>query len=368
MKKILISLVSKEVFPAYYSISEFSPDIVYLIGTKETYAEMNRIKNVAQDEQCEVKTNTVSAYDIEGCAKMCDQIHEENGADCEYIYNLTLGTKLMAFGAMDSAQRHNAKMIYTTPAECIGISPLSRTPLSCKISFEEMFKLQGQILKEYKVYEYDEARAECAEDIRDFIVNNQKAYKTLSKEYNKYTQIRKEFYDEHTNYTRYGGVTRIEYDDVEVFCSDQRGITMMIFEGRWWETLVADATAKWADGKYEIWTGVKFEPKSKTINQNRVESKDIKNEIDVLVNLGTTMLFIECKSGAITQDNISKLNTVRQTYGSYQSKAVIISLYSVRPELHEKAKENNIDIFEVPKGDLSKLPNRLNNIINSLKA
>lgn len=368
MKKILISLVSKEVFPAYYSISEFNPDIVYLIGTKETYSGMNRIKNVAQSEQCEVKTNTVSAYDIEGCAKMCDRIHEENGADCEYIYNLTLGTKLMAFGAMDSAQRHNAKMIYTTPAECIDISRLSRTPLLCKISFEEMFKLQGQILKEYEIYEHDEARTECVNDIRLFIKNSPKAYNTLKKEYDRHTQIRPEFYDPRTNYTRYGGVTRIEYDDVEVFCSDKKGVTKFLFEGRWWEALVADATAKWADGRYEIWTGVKFEPKNKTINQNRVESKDIKNEIDVLVNLGTTMLFIECKSGLITQDNISKLNTVRQTYGSYQSKAIIISYNNVKAELHEKADENNIDIFEAPNGNLAKLPEYLNNIIKSLKA
>lgn len=367
MKKILISLVSKEVFPAYYSISEFNPDIVYLIGTKETYSGMNRIKNVAQNERCEVKTNIVSAYDIEGCAKMCDQIHEKNGADCEYIYNLTLGTKLMAFGAMDSAQRHNAKMIYTTPAECIDISRLSRTPLSCKISFEEMFKLQGQILKEYEVYKYDEARTECAKGIKRFITKHPNAYKVIAREYRNHS-LSNNFSNTRLHYSYHDGITRIEFDGEEVLYSDEEDITMMLFEGRWWEALVADATAKWADGKYEIWTGVKFEPKNKAIIPNRDESKDIKNEIDVLVNLGTTMLFIECKSGDITQDNISKLNTVRQTYGSYQSKAVIISLHKVRPELFEKAKENNIDIFQTNNGDLNDLSNRFNKLMNSLKA
>lgn len=363
--KILISLVSKEVLPAYYSIAEFKPDKIYLIGTNESTDGMKRVASIAK-KIGSVYQYKVNAYDIEGCRNVCEDIHKENGDECEYIYNLTLGTKTMAFGAMSCALSHkdNARMVYTTPAEYLNIETFEKTPLTCKLTFEQMFDLQGQILVEHNEYMYDDIRTECSNDIRTFIRDYPKAYNKLAQEYQKYTQIRPEFYDLDTNYIRHGGITRIEYKNVEVFSADIKGLNLLLFGGRWWETLVANATAQWSDNRFEIWTSVKFEPKEIKNNMG----KKVKNEIDVLVNLGTTMLFVECKSGKVTQDNISKLNYVRQVYGSYQSKAVIVSLYTLDVDLHEKAKENNIDIIEARNGNLSRLPKELDRIINTLIA
>lgn len=363
--KILISLVSKEVLPAYYSIAEFKPDKIYLIGTNESTDGMRRVASIAQKigsvNQCKV-----NAYDIVGCRNVCEDIHKENGDECEYIYNLTLGTKTMAFGAMSCALSHkdNARMVYTTPAECLNIETFEKTPLTCKLTFEQMFDLQGQKLIEHNEYAYNNIRTECSKDIRTFIRDYPKSYKKLSKEYELYRRIRPDFVDKDTAFIRQGNVTSVEYKDVEVFSADIKDLNQLLFEGRWWETLVANATAQWSDNRFEIWTSVKFEPKEIKNNMG----KKVKNEIDVLVNLGTTMLFVECKSGKVTQDNISKLNYVRQVYGSYQSKAVIVSLYTLDVDLHEKAKENNIDIIEARNGNLSRLPNELDKIINTLKA
>ncbi len=371
--KILISLVSKEVLPAYYSIAEFKPDKIYLIGTSETIAGMNRIAKVAGSDGYTVFTREVKAYDIEGCVNICEAIHKENGVDCEYIYNLTLGTKLMAFGAMKCAQSNNARMVYTTPGECIGINPLGRSPLLCKLTFEQMFELQGQILKEHEEYEYDAERTKCAEDAKAFVTNHKyrKAFSRIRKEYEIVKQ-NEEAFDEYEDtricLTNRKNYLSIEYDGTEVFHSDYPQAEMILFEGRWWETFVANATAKWSGGKYDIWTSVIFEPKQRTFYRNMDESKNVKNEIDVLVNLGTTMLFIECKSGNVTRDNIRTLNDARQTYGSYQSKAVIVSLYALSEEVKEKAKECNIDVIVAKDGNLSCLPKELDRIINTLKA
>ncbi len=363
--KILISLVSKEVLPAYYSIAEFKPDKIYLIGTNESTDGMKRVASIAK-KIGSVNQYKVNAYDIEECRKVCEEIHKDNGSDCEYIYNLTLGTKTMAFGAMSCALSHkdNARMVYTTPAECLNIETFEKTPLTCKLTFEQMFDLQGQKLIEHNEYVYNNIRTECSKDIKTFILEYRKPYEVLANEYRKYTQIRPEFYDRDTTLTRRGNITSIEYKNVEVFSAEIKGLNLLLFGGRWWETLVANATAQWADNRFEIWTSVKFEPNA---NKNN-GSKKIKNEIDVLVNLGTTMLFVECKSGKVAQEDITKLNYVRQTYGSYQSKAVIVSFHTLDQELHEKATDSNIDIIETNNGDLSSLPKELDRIINTLKA
>ncbi len=371
--KILISLVSKEVLPAYYSIAEFKPDKIYLIGTNESTDGMKRVANVAGRDGYTILTREVKAYDIEGCVNICEAIHKENGVDCEYIYNLTLGTKLMAFGAMKCAQSNNAQMVYTTPGECIGINPLGRNPLSCKLTFEQMFDLQGQKLKEHEDYEYDAERTKCANETKSFVTNHRyrKAFSRMRKAYEIVKQNEEpfdEWEDARTYFSNRDDSLSIEFDGVEVLYSDYPQAEMILFEGRWWETLVANATAKWSGGKYDIWASVLFEPKQRTSYRNMDESKNVKNEIDVLVNLGTTMLFIECKSGIVTRDNIRTLNDARQTYGSYQSKAVIVSLYALTEEVKEKAKECNIDIIEARNGDLSRLPNELDRIINTLKA
>ena len=154
----------------------------------------------------------------------------------------------------------------------------------------------------------------------------------------------------------------VEYDDVEVFASDYHDAFAMLFEGRWWETLVADAVSRWADGRYEVWTNVRFEPKAEA------ERYD-KNEVDVLVNIGNRLLFVECKSGMFNQDNLYKLSSVSHTYGSYKSKSVIVSFRDnvIRPDLEEKAREMHVKLF-VPNRQLSNIGVELDKIVKSLNA
>ena len=75
------------------------------------------------------------------------------------------------------------------------------------------------------------------------------------------------------------------------------------------------------------------------------ESTKDKNEIDILVNLGTTFVMIECKSGNLMQNEIYKMDYVRNTYGSDKSKSVLVSFYPVKNDLKEKAKDSQIDII-----------------------
>lgn len=372
MSKIHIALVGKEVLPVYYMVETDRPDKVYLIGTKENHEQVRNLTNVIKSEGVECYTNNeVGAYD-KSCMDVCEKIYAENSTDDEFVYNLTGGTKLMAMAAFRSALNHGAKTVYTDSESCIDLETFEKTPLECSIKPETIFLLQGQKLKGKTIYRYDAFRTDCAERIRDFIRNCPKAYGTLKKEYDKNlslkTQRRYEkkpfqtYDDGHLVYEYCDGKISIEYNGGEVFYSSYSDVYVMLFEGRWWESLVADAVSRWSNGRYEIWTSVKFEP-------NSLQSRNPeKNEIDVLVNVGNTLLFVECKSGNFDQNNIHKLSSIIKTYGSYKSKGVIVSLYGKNNELYENAKDDKVEIIIAPYGNFSKFSKKLDHIINKLKA
>lgn len=362
MKKIQIALVSKETLPVFYMINELRPDYVFLIGTLQTAHEMDTIESISKRVGIPCHKLTTEADDAQDCMQKCENVHLQNGDDCEYCYNLTCGTKLMAFGAMMCSQRHNAKAVYAGTDSYIDLTNFERHDFSRWLDTETIINLQGQKVKDKVLYNYDAERTACANDIREFIENHVRIYGILMRYFMDYKQLPNPFESGKLLYYRKNGRLTVEYDDVEVFSSDYHDIFKMLFEGRWWETLVADAIAKWAGDDRKVWTSVRFEPNGK------MKGND-KNEIDVLVNIGNALLFVECKSGFFTQDNIYKLSSVFKTYGSYKSKGVIVSFRNnvIKPDLVEKSKDERVDLV-VPSRNMSNLSRELNRIVKSLKS
>ena len=69
------------------------------------------------------------------------------------------------------------------------------------------------------------------------------------------------------------------------------------------------------------------------------------NEVDVLLNNQQKLIFIECKSGNVTQNDIYKIDAVRETYGGDISQAVLASYYPVEKSLQDKCKDLQIHLF-----------------------
>lgn len=363
MKKIQIALVSKEVLPVYYLVNELKPDMVYLVGTRETMLEMRNLENVLLARGMACHKRTTLADDMQDCYNVCRQIHKDNGDNCEYCYNLTCGTKIMAFAALICARGHKARALYTDTLYYIDLNSFERVKLHNLLDTPTIIALQGQKIKEKVVYKNNSERTQCAEDIRDFIRGHGKSFAPLSKYYKENKGIPDSYAKGRVTYTKQGKHITIEDDDVELLSIDCEDSRKLLFEGRWWETLVADAVARWAaERHYEVWTSVRFEP-----NVRDAKNKD-KNEMDILVNIGNRLLFVECKSGFFDQNNIYKLASVNKSYGSYKSVGVIVRFSGQVPEeLKEKAKENRVSILTAWHG-LDKLGGQLDSIIEKRKA
>ncbi len=372
MKNVHITLVGKEALPVFYPIYEYRPDITYLIGTPQSKPVMDNLCATIEKYglQC-VEEIIGDAFDANVCKRKCDSIIANKGLDCSYTFNLTGGTKPMALGAMWSAIMHDCAMIYTDSKDCIDIRTSEKTPLQRHLPSELIFMLQGQKLKSYNPYTPDPERSKCAEEVRSQVFDPYKreVLSLLKAEYDRNTDhINSPYSYGPVTYKKDGASTIIEYNGDEIFRSDYPEADMLLFEGRWWETLVADTIYKWAKDKYDVWTSVVFDPQKEDYTKDGI--KITKNEIDILVNLGNKFLFVECKSSTFNQDDIYKLNRITQTYGSDKSKGVLIAyrIFSkIRSNLREKATDNKVDILTFDNG-FNNLDSKLTKVINTLKA
>lgn len=373
MKKIHITLVGKEALPVFYPIYEDKPDLTYLIGTKDNKTIMRNISNTLIDEGLKCYQRITEPFDPSNSKTICNEIISENGNDCEYTFNVTGGTKTMAFGAILSAFEHNGKLIYTDSNDCIDLRTNERKALQQRLSPKLIFSLQGQKLKSYSTYVPDDKRTECAKEVQRVFDSHKKDVLDLLKDVydeNKCT-MPSPYKRGDVSYKKEGKYTCIHYGKMEIFRSDYEDADKLLFEGRWWETLVADAIYDWADGKYDVWTSVVFNPQKERTTKDGIPV--VKNEIDILVNLGNKFLFIECKSNKFDQNAIYKLNSIAQSYGSDKSKSIIIAYRAeskskkILPDLREKATESKVEII-VFSTDFTNLSKELTRIINTKKA
>ena len=105
-------------------------------------------------------------------------------------------------------------------------------------------------------------------------------------------------------------------------------------------TLVANQVRNWSmqqENSPEVWRSVIFQTNEKDTHP--------KNEVDVLLNNQQKLVFIECKSGNVTQNDIYKIDAVRETYGGDISQAVLASYYPVEKSLQDKCKDLQIHLF-----------------------
>ena len=370
MSSVHITLLGKEALPAYYPIAADRPDIVHLLGTNENTEVASRLQKVIRSSGIECHIHIVDAFDISSTIKVCEGINSSCPVQDELTYNVTGGTKLMAIGAFIVAQRHKAKVIYTDSGKNIDLNTFETEPLSCSLDNGTIFTLQGQQVKSKAIYTADKHAIECATAIMDYVVNNSNVHERLIKYYIRnngkvpaliQTGNTECLTDDH------GQHIEIARDYTTILDIMHPNATKLLFEGRWWETLVANEISKWSNGRYKIWCGTKFEPR--TASQPN-QTRNDKNEIDILFNAGNTFIFVECKSGMVKQDDIYKMKFIRETYGSDKSKSVLVSFCHIQPDIREKAKEAKIDLIacQRDKKALERIPAELDKILKSLKA
>ena len=88
----------------------------------------------------------------------------------------------------------------------------------------------------------------------------------------------------------------------------------IVFNAGWLEYQVAQLLSQWSQAR-EVWLNVKFP----------YVDGNTKNEIDVIVNMGNKLLFVECKTNIFDNTDIDKFRTAVKNYGGTGSKALFVT-------------------------------------------
>ena len=110
----------------------------------------------------------------------------------------------------------------------------------------------------------------------------------------------------------------------------------MVASSGWFEYEIAKCLELWTEAK-DIWLNSVFPYRNNTP----------KNEIDIIVNVGYKLLFVECKTKIFDYTDIDKFRSAVKNYGGLSSKAIFISLESMDAKTIEKCETNGIDYFSL---------------------
>ena len=347
MKHIHISLVGSQVYPAYLGIADLKPDGVILVHSYSTKEEAMVIKTQISVPSQLFVLDPVDVLDVfQEVKALREKIDEE---DC-YSINLTGGTKVWSIAFYEYFRfLPNVKLIYVDQNNRIYNLCTQESHLSeVEIDINVVFKLNGITSPQsVSLSEYNEQDQACIEKIQDLRKFSYEGFRNLtcSTERNKTVLARKEGeLCDGQNYVKWNKEEHL----LRVRLFNRRGtekkvtlksphIHTLFFNYSWFEYSVALLLSKWSRSK-EILMNVRF-PYS--------ESNNPKNEIDIIVNTGNKLLFVECKTQISDITDIDKFRTAVKNYGGMGAKALFITLDKMKDTAAEKCKDSGIMAFSL---------------------
>lgn len=330
-----IAIVGGQITPVFWGIKEKSPQVVHLLYTKDSIVHIPIIKHLFPSVK--VDSYQVEPYDFEEIKSKVEEIILAH-PNVSFELNLTGGTKVMALACQYIFNIRSLDVFYIDQqGKIFDFSKQSYTDIMSKIGIDTFIKLSGhQKYSASKITDFTHEEYIFAKEISQIPNNTLTSLINAVKSNIKDIDRCDKFTFSDTRFTLQWNSPDFALDlqKSKIGIKAKRAFNIA-FNGGWWELLVADSIKKWRK-IYEL--NLNVELYSKT-------TSNIKNEIDIVVSTGKKLIFIECKSGYIKQDDINKIRTVNKLYGGVACKSILVCKYKPRPDIIEKCKDLGIAIF-----------------------
>ncbi len=338
MAKIHITLVGGQTTPVYQGIVAANPDRVILIYSSQTENEANRIY-AEMDVDCVLRK-----FDPVDLQKINDAVLELKSSfavDDEISLNIGGGTKPWSLVFFEHfSMVDNVQMLYIDQNNRMWNL---KTKESTEVPFDMdvQFRLLGNELKEFTdISDYTEADKSMVLAIRNIRKFNFYDFKVM------------------TEYlARFAHETRAEGNDGSTLewksadksfvanMKDKKGkmysallqsehIRQLLLNTGWFEFEIAQLLSNW-DKTKQLRMGCIFP----------AQSGSPKNEIDIIVNTGSKLLFVECKTQIKNETDIDKFASAVKVYGGLGSKALFVTDAPMTEKAQEKCSDHGIMTF-----------------------
>ncbi|MDO9253904.1 MAG: DUF1887 family CARF protein [Bacteroidales bacterium] len=357
-----ITFVGGQLLPVYVGIKEFSPDTVHFIVSKESKDKLSLLK--AFVTSISFTENICDPFDFLSIKQICEEVLSKIEVNDEVQFNLTGGTKIMVLAAQSIMQQKKINGFYINQDDTIlFLQSYKIKELNCEISIKEFLELSGHKLSSSKALsDFDKDDFIAVKEIDSFSSINSKLYLQInSKIRSTYIALRKIPKNGQLEINKSSTLIWSTNEIIvlssgkEIFKILSNNVRNLFFHAAWWELIVAQEISQWPKVK-ELLIQCELPFKS--------DNKTTKNEIDILINLGRKLIFIECKSGMVKQEDINKIKIVKDTYGGVISKSLLVCRFAPSQNILEKCKELSIGVFYCYDG--SNLINPLCELVSSL--
>ncbi len=333
-----VVLIGGQLIPAYLGIKERQPEIVHLIFTSETKLKLNNL--VSQFNNIEFHQHQVEPYAFDEISELVEKlIFDSDGENWEL--NLTGGTKVMALAAQNVFKGFNLESFYVDQkSRLFFFNNKTYVDIKGNIKISTFLKLSGhQDIRRKTLSDFSKEDFQLAEDIYQL-------HKTKDLDW-LYGQIATDLANRNYQESYFkeipkagsvrwrNGVLEIKTSKIDYKAFEPNSLEIC-FTGLWWELMVAQQVRSW-ELKHEMMIGVEL--LSKSVGSNP------KNEIDIILNTGKNMIFIECKSGNVKQEDINKMRAIMMVYGGLASRSILVCRKLPRPDLLEKCSDLGIEVF-----------------------
>jgi len=347
--KVHITLVGGQPAPVYNGIVASQPDKVVFIYSEESAQTVEVVRKevcIAVDEQ-----EPLDATDPKEILKRATLLAEKYKND-EVTLNISSGLKSWShlFGRVFDGL-DNAVVVYMDQNNILWDYRTLGSKSDFVFDMDVQFRLQGNELKHFVPFaEYtdgDKTSVEKVETARRYGMGKfNKLTTILSPEWNGMFQNQNSgrFIISNTDFVEWEKpdfvrlvISTKKYGACEFEMNSPHAVNIT-FNSGWFEYKVARMLSHWRYSK-EIRLNCKF-PDKRTKN-----IKFPKNEIDIIVNTGTKLLFVECKTKISKSTDIDKFRTAVKNYGGLGSKALFVTDNEMNDLQKEKCHDSGIIIF-----------------------
>lgn len=352
MSKIHITLVGGQPAPVYNGIKATNPDKVVFVHSTDSLKALNALVKEIDVPYEAVQLSPTEAVEIQRIVeKMAAQYAED-----EVTVNISSGPKSWShlFGSMFQS-KENATVVYMDQNNVLWNYRTMQGLQDFEFDMHTHFRLYGNSIENnYKKFsDYTEADVEAMkkiEEIRNFDFQIFNALLTVLDKQNQHTLKNGKygkFVHGSGSYVEWEKTTEEQDGFVRVFLQKKNGKSKEVkfespnavdlaFNSGWFEFKVAKLLSTWSRSK-EICMNCKF-PYKKDVD---------KNETDIVINTGSKVLFVECKTQINNITDIDKFRSVIKNYGGMGSKGLFVTNAKMTDIAKAKCEEHGILSFSL---------------------
>lgn len=340
MSKIHITLVGGQATPVYQGILYSNPDKVVYVYSDGSRENAELIKSEVKINAEMRKIDPVNLIEIEKKVQSCLDRYKDD----EVSINISSGTKPWAYYFTKIFSNHTNVTIYYVDQNGKLWNFADKSVAEVPFDIDAQFRLKGNGLKKYKNYsDYTKEDIQVLEQIELLRLFNPYDFNLLTDMFEKYPNCIEQVSEK----TGSCLVWKKETKSFEMILKKSNGnslhhtlqspnVRSLLLNTGWFEYKVATILSKW--------------DKCKTLRMNCIFpsiTNAPKNEIDIIVDAVTKLLFVECKIKISKITDIDKFNSAVKNYGGMGSKALFVTDVPMNETEREKCREYNILTFSL---------------------